>query len=164
MEVIIKRRRYTLAEAEGSVVILDADAGSDPIELFPLTDEGFATAERRFWDLVALDRHGRFPKVLWVTVCVGIAVWGLAGLLATLISLLLATARAAESWAALANFFQVLDDLGYRLGLGSLIVMAAYRLLHWERPTMEGPADERPSAVRDRRVSGWEPIIGVVLV
>jgi hypothetical protein len=74
-------RRYVLAELEERYVIWDLwDPGEEPSESFPLTEEGFDRANRRFTMLVRIDRGTRFPLLsgLRWTVLVGAAVWAAA--------------------------------------------------------------------------------------
>jgi hypothetical protein len=128
-DVILTRRRYVLAEAEDSYGIWHRTAEGEPLERFPLTAEGFDAAEDRLRELVRLDRQkrGLTAMVLWYIVLFGGALWIIAGLAVTVLSIAPFLDAPAFQFAYSADYW------AYRLAVGGLIMLGALLLVRVER-------------------------------
>jgi hypothetical protein len=147
-EVIDRRGRYILGAAEDYYGVWDTRGGDRYLERFPLTEEGFQAAERRFIELRRLSRRQRgvVPMALRIALLVGVGLWVLAG----------AAALPAyfEPRLLLVDFelIYVVDAVGFRVGVGALLLVAGVLLLRRERATRRPKADAPGAA--DRPVAG----------
>lgn len=136
-EVIDRRGRYILGAAEEYYGVWDARGGDRYLERFPLTEEGFEEAERRFTELRRLDRRERgvIPVALRIALVAGVGIWVLAGLGAVMF---IAFQPRDPTLAGIYEVLYVVDTLGFRMGVGALLILAALLLLRRERVTRSG--------------------------
>jgi hypothetical protein len=146
-EVIDRRGRYILGAAEDYYGVWDTRGADRYLERFPLTEEGFQAAERRFIELRRLSRRQRgvFPRALWIALLVGVGIWVVTGLGVVVLTV----------WprAAVDNLYEVLyvlDSLGFRVALGVLFLAAGVVILRGERATRR----PEPPGTGGVRVSG----------
>lgn len=134
-DVILTRRRYVLAEAEDSYGIWRLTAEGEPLERFPLTAEGFDAAEDRLLELVRLERQerGLTARVLWYIVLFGGALWIIAGLVVTVLSIVPFLGYLTFQVAFFADYW------AYRLAVGGLIMLGALLLVRVERRARGSP-------------------------
>jgi hypothetical protein len=132
-EVIDRRGRYILGAAEDYYGVWDTRGGDRYLERFPLTEEGFQAAERRFVELRRLSRRqgGVVPTALTIALGTGVGLWVLAGLAAVPAVF---EPRAAVFWLNPELIF-VVDALGFRMGVGAILVLAGWHLARRERAT-----------------------------
>ena len=131
-EVIDRRGRYILGAAEDYYGVWDTRGGDRYLERFPLTEEGFQAAERRFVELRRLSRRhgGLVPTALMIALGTGVGLWVLAGLAAVPAVF----DPRAVSWLN-PELIYVVDALGFRMGVGAILVLAGLLLLRRERVT-----------------------------
>lgn len=124
-DVIESSHRYVLGEIPTGYGIWDRQAGNALVERFPLTEEGIELALDRFAELKRTDRRERWnlPRVVRIATISGASIWLVAGTLAALIFTFDLTSI------GLARTFYGLDALGFRLAIGSLVVLAVFVLL-----------------------------------
>jgi len=165
-ERIDTSRRYVLGEvSEGDwegFGIWDRLAGNRLVERFPPTEEGIDLALERFNELNRKDRRERWNlgRVARICTVAGAMIWLVTGTLATA---LLSFGFGVEG-RSLALVLYGLDAFGYRLAIGSLVVVGMALLLRWMQPTdTEGPFPaaslQRTSASR-----GLDLVLRVVIV
>lgn len=130
-EVIEAGHRYVLGETPESYGIWDRQAGNELVERFPLTEEGIDRALDRFAELKWRDRRERWnlPRVVRITTVTGALLWLVAGTAVTLIF------SFGSSSVGLARLVYGLDALGFRLTIGSLVVLGVLVLLRRLQPT-----------------------------
>jgi hypothetical protein len=125
-ETIAASRRYVLGEiSEGDwegYGIWDRLAGNRLVERFPPTEEGIDLALERFDELKWKDRRERWnlARVARITTVAGALLWLVAGTLATVFF---------TFGFGPGSLVYVLDAFGYRLAVGSLIVLGVLVLL-----------------------------------
>jgi hypothetical protein len=168
-EVIDRRDRYILGAAEDYYGVWDTRGGDRYLERFPLTEEGFQAAERRFIELRRLSRRQRGvrPTALLIALGSGVGLWVLAGLVAL-------PAYFEPRWLLVDyELIYVVDSVGFRIGVGALLVLAGLLLVRRERATMsvappgsEGqlpPADSADPGAAARR-SRFDGVLVAILV
>jgi len=125
-ETIATSRRYVLGEIpEGDregYGIWDRLAGNRLVERFPPTEEGIDRALERFDELKWKDRRERWnlARVARIATVAGALLWVVAGTLATVLF---------TFGIGPGSLVYVLDAFGYRLAVGSLIVLGVLVLL-----------------------------------
>lgn len=166
-EVIDRRGRYILGAAEDYYGVWDSRGGDRYLERFPLTEEGFQAAERRFIELRRQTRRqgGVWPRALVIALGVGAGLWVFAGLAAV--------PAVFEPRAAVfllnPELIYVVDALGFRMAVGAILVLAGLLLVRRERATRgaELPRSEGlqlpPPGVAARR-SGLDRVLLAILV
>jgi hypothetical protein len=133
-EVIDRRGRYILGAAEDYYGVWDSRGGDRYLERFPLTEEGFQAAKQRFIELRRLGRRQRgvWPTALMIALGTGVGLWVLAGLAAVPTFL-------EPRWLLVdPELIYVVDAVGFRIGVGALLVLAGLLLLRPERVTRSG--------------------------
>ena len=123
-KVVAERGRYVLGEEDDIYGIWDLDSGSDePIERFPMSDDGFEQAWSR---LRFRDRVERDPvaKALATVIIVGVLMWILGGG-ATAVAYLVPL----EAYGVLSLAVSILDATGLRLAVGGVLVLATLFLV-----------------------------------
>jgi hypothetical protein len=132
---IEESRRYVFGEDERSYGIWDKSGGDEPLERFPVTDEGFDAGFTRFLELTGMERRMRaqVPRALLVVVLAGAALWLAAGVTVAVFAGGLAEPE--EGLQTIFGVSHVVDALGYRLAIGALFLLAALALLRRERRT-----------------------------
>lgn len=168
-DVIESHGRYVLGETENAYGIWDRSAVTGPIERFPVTEEGFERAWERFGELKRLDRRERgvLTRVLWASSLVGVVLWLLAGTLGALIAI----TRTLTDELLLDQVVFVVDALGFRLALGSLLVLAVMKLVGWQRrpsspssaPSGSEASPASPEVGRSARFLGWALTFGLIV-
>jgi hypothetical protein len=130
-EVIEAGHRYVLGETPESYGIWDRQAGNELVERFPLTEEGIDLALDRFAELKWKDRGERWnlPRVVRIATLSGALIWLIAGTGVTLIFSFGSTSI------GIARILYALDAFGFRLAIGSLVVLAVLVLLRRLQPT-----------------------------
>ena len=137
LEVIDRRGRHVLGATEEHYVIVGAGG---TLERFPLTEEGFEAAERRFAQLRRLERReaGIVVRALTVALWAGVGIWLVTGLGAVLLTLF---RPRGEVFGRLDEVFFLLDSVGFRAAVGALLLLAGVLLAQRERGTgRDGPA------------------------
>jgi hypothetical protein len=140
-ETIATSRRYVLGEvSEGDwegYGIWDRLAGNRIVERFPPTEEGIDLAFQRFNELKWKDRREQWnlARVARIATVAGVALWVVAGTLA--IVLLSFGVGPGLLWYGL-------DAFGYRVAVGSLVVLGVLVLLEWMQP-----GETRAPSLRD---------------
>jgi len=130
-ERIDTSRRYVLGEvSEGDwegFGIWDRLAGDRLVERFPPTEEGIDLALERFNELKWRDRRERWnlPRVARIATVAGAVIWLVAGTFATI----LFTFGIGPDTPWMATVLYGLDAFGYRLAIGSLVVLGVLVLL-----------------------------------
>ena len=159
-EPIEQTRRYVLGETDSFYGVWDAQAGSEPLEEFPLTQEGFEGAEARFRELKRADRRERgvLTKALWIAMFVGAVAWILSGLVIVLLGVVIDI-----DTPIISNVAFWLDALGFRLFVSSLALILGWVLLRRRSPhiAMIGSGEQQVAGVRLRR---WEGSLEKVLI
>ncbi|MGH2725054.1 MAG: hypothetical protein ACRDI0_12520 [Actinomycetota bacterium] len=132
---IEESRRYILGEDERSYGIWDKRGGDEPLERFPVTDEGFDAAFTRYLELSGMERRirGQLPTTLAVVVAVGAIAWLVAGVLGVAVGAGLLILDGESEWSA--NLTSLLDVVGFRLAIGGVLLLTALLLIRWERRT-----------------------------
>lgn len=154
LDVIATSGRYVLAGTDEYFGVWDLDADAqEPLERFPLTDDGFAAADRRFRDLKGnlLREKYSAARVLWWTLWIGVGIWLGAGVFAALLSAS-AFESPGERWF---DWAQVADTAGFRLAVGSLIGLVATAMRSTVRLS-------RPEASEDSALRPW--LYGMLIV
>lgn len=159
-------RRYVLGEiSEGEwegFGIWDHRAGNQLVERFSPTEEGFDLALQRFNELKWRDRRERWNlcRLARIATVAGGAIWLVAGTLATI----LFTFGVGPDTPWIATVLYGLDAFGYRLAVGSLIVLGVLVLTRWMQPTeVEGPPSA-PSLQGTSPSRGLDLVLRVVMV
>jgi hypothetical protein len=118
-ELIVTSRRYVLGEVPDGYGIWDSLAGNELVERFPLTEDGLDIAMERFDELKRRDRRDRWNpyRMALIATVAGASLWLLAGTLATVVF-------TREVGAGIEELLSLLDVLGYRLAVGSPLVLA----------------------------------------
>ena len=147
---ILRSRRYVLAEDADEYVITQRKSGQ-VVARFPLTDEGYDAVELRFEELnrVAFQQRGTGPRILWGLLITGTLAWllaGIAGALRTVGGL-----RLPYDGEWVLDIVFALDIVGYRVGLGALVLLTGTVLLRAERLTREAPEEGVGSAREQER-------------
>lgn len=155
-ESIERSSRYVFGETESYYGVWDKRGGTELLERFPLTDEGFEQATARFDKLKRRDRRERgvFLYVLWFVMLAGALAWIMGGLL--------------QAWVFFdpGSFFalaQALSTIGYTVAIGSLVLLGGLILIR--RETGRRVAWPKGSAEPGSRLSGWDNLArGILLV
>jgi hypothetical protein len=150
-----------LGEAPDGYGIWDSLAGNELVERFPLTEEGIDRALERFDELKRRDRRERWNlfRVAWIATVAGAVVWLLAGTLATLFF----TFGTGQPGPWIAGVLFGLDALGYRLAVGSLVVLTVLLLLQ----RVPGTRSHLPSvagSLEEPQSRGWDLVLRTGLV
>ena len=157
---IDQSRRYVLGQPSGEdwegYGIWDRRAGNSLVERFPPTEEGVEQALQRFEELKWEDRRERWnlPRLARICAVAGAAIWIVGGVVGTV--LLSFVTGPDTSWIAPVLFG--LDALGFRLAIGSLVVLGVLLLLRWTQGTEEVLAS--PPALR---ATGPNPALDLAL-
>lgn len=164
-ERIDTSRRYVLGEvSEGDwegFGIWDRLAGNRLVERFPPTEEGIDLAIQRFNELKWNDRLERWNlgRVARICVVAGAAIWLVAG---TLVAVLFFSGFVLDGRLTAAILYG-LDAFGYRLAVGSLVVLGVTLLLRWIQPDERAPSP--PAVLRaESRSRGLDLILRVIVI
>jgi hypothetical protein len=133
-------RRYVLGQEEDFYGVWDRESPGKPVETFPLTETGLQEATRRFAQLSQQDFWARFgPKALRWAMFAGLAVWIIAGLVASIghavdpspdfgsggpTPLVVGYPETASVRVA-----QALEDVAFRVWVAAVAIIVALRLL-----------------------------------
>jgi hypothetical protein len=144
--------RFVLGETESAYGVWDKRAGTELVEDFPLTDEGFEQAAARFDELKRRDRseRGIYLYVLWAMMLAGAALGLVAGILEGI--------GAVFPDVLGPNLFTIsfaVGSLGYRMAVGGLALLAGLALLRRLRLRSVEPSDA------GEQISGWSAWQGV---
>jgi hypothetical protein len=160
-ETIDTSRRYVLGEvSEGDwegYGIWDRLVGNRLVERFPPTEEGIDLALQRFSELKWKDRRERWKlaRVAQIATVAGAVLWVVAGTLATILF---------AFGIGPGSFVYVLDAFGYRLAVGSLLVLGVLVLVRWMQPGETPSPSLVGSAQREGPVRGFDLVLWVGVV
>jgi fatty acid desaturase len=141
-EVVDDSRRYALGATADFYGVWDKQTPGEPLARFPLTDEGLAQAEERFKVLRRAERSylDMLPLVLGWATLLGIAVWVVAGIVfQVFFTEDLFPGFGEEASQAAARFFFLVENVAFRVWIGSLASLAALWLFRALRPHPHEP-------------------------
>lgn len=155
-EVLGTSRRYVLGEIPGGYGIWDSLTGDQLVERFPLTEDGLDVAMERFDELKRRDRGERWNlfRVVWIGTVTGAVLWLLAG---TLRAALFGFGSRVDVILTLA------DTLGYRLAVGSLLVLVALLALR-RVPTTQNRLPPVADSLKEAPSRGFDLLLRTVLI